>query len=74
VDPTIQPSLEHVKGQTSAAKYLVMEDSDIEARAKLLPGRFSQFDDFQLSDLVAQSLSGPRDIAIHFRLNRRLVR
>lgn len=47
-----------------------MEGSDIEARAKQSSGTFSQFDDFQLSDLVAQPLSRPRDIAIHFRLDR----
>ena len=28
-----------------------MEGSDIEARAKLLPGMFSKFDNFELSDI-----------------------
>ncbi len=51
-----------------------MENSDVEAWAKLLFCTLAEFSNFQLTDLVAEALSRPCDVTIDLSLNRRLVR
>jgi hypothetical protein len=45
LDPSIDPSVQHVHGQAAGTEYLVMELADIEARAKLLLCSCAQFKD-----------------------------
>ncbi len=50
-----------------------MEGSDIEAGTKLLRCPIAEIENLQLTDLVAQALSRPCNIPVHFSLHRRLV-
>src|SRR6185436_9557568 len=68
-NPPIHIVLQHTERHRSAAEHDVVKCADIEARAEGLLGAFAQLLDLQFAELVRQRLTGPGDIAIHFRLH-----
>src|SRR5580692_5952457 len=72
-NPVIDAGFQQVERQASTTENFIMKRSDIEARTKLLLGAIAQIENLELTDLVAEALSWPRNIAVDFSLDRRLI-
>src|SRR5580704_3248211 len=72
-NPVIDAGFQHVERQASSTENFIMEGPDIEARTKLLLGAIAQIENLELTNLVAEALSWPRNIAVDFSLDRRLI-
>ena len=69
-DPVQYAGLQHVQGEWAGIQDFVVEFLDVELRAKLSLGALTKFKNLQLAQLVSQRLTGPRDVAVHFRVGR----
>jgi hypothetical protein len=72
-DPLIRTDFEKVESEASSVQHFVVERTNVELGAKLFSGTFAQFEEFELTDLVAASLRRPCNIPINFRLDCRFV-
>src|SRR5580700_5816308 len=72
-NPLVRASLEQVEGQGPTIQHLVVESANVKLGAQFFPGAFSQLANLKLAQLVAEGLRGPRDVAVSFGLNGRLV-
>src|ERR1039458_6397526 len=64
-DPRIDAVAQHVQRQGAGVQHLIVEGAQVEVIAQSRLGPLAQLQDFELPDLVGQSLAGPRDIAVH---------
>src|ERR1700722_12505155 len=69
LNPLIGARLEQVQGKSHTVEHLVMESSDIQLGSQLLLSSIPEFADFELAELVAESLRGPRDITVGLGLD-----
>src|SRR5713226_468391 len=72
-DPALDLGMQDIQRQGAAADHLIVKCAQVELVAQLLASFLAQAQNFQLSQLVRQSLSGPRDVAVHFGLDIGLV-
>src|SRR5580704_18106463 len=72
-NPLVRASLEQVEWQGPAIQHLVVEGANVELGPQFFPGAFAKLANLKLAQLVAESLRRPRDVAISFGLNGRLV-
>src|SRR5271170_6904921 len=61
-DPFVDALVQHIQGECTAVENLIVEGADVEPLAQLILGVLAKLKNFQLSKLVGESLSGPRDI------------
>src|SRR3984885_9828482 len=73
LNPLIGARLEQVQGKSPTVEHFVMEGSDIQLGSQLLLSSIPEFADFELAELVAESLRGPRDITIGLGLDRGFI-
>src|SRR5262249_40673138 len=71
--PRLDLLLEHIEGQSAVAEHVIMERPDVELRPELLLRSLPQLEDLQLSELVAECLGRPGDVAIRLALDVHLV-
>src|SRR5208283_1490182 len=72
-NPAIDPGFQHVERQASSTEDFIMKRPDIETGTKLLLGAIAEIENLELTDLVAQPLSRPRNIPVNFSLDRRFI-
>jgi hypothetical protein len=72
-DPGVYLGIQDVEGKRAVSEHFIVAVADVKLVAKFLPRFFPQFNDLQLSQLVSQGLTGPRDVAVDFALNVRLI-
>jgi hypothetical protein len=64
LDPGGDSGVEDVEGQCAGVNDLIVEGAEIEFWPQCFFGAGAEFEDFELTQLVAESLRGPRDVAI----------
>src|SRR3984957_12488151 len=72
-NPAIRPGVRQVERKHAAVQHLIVKTTDVESGAQLHPRTVTQFAELQLTQLVREGLRRPRDVAIRFRLDGRLV-
>src|SRR5260221_12895209 len=72
-NPTIRPGVQQLERKDTAAQHLVVKTTDVKSRTQLHLGTITQFAELQLAQLVGEGLRWPRDVAIRFRLDGRLI-
>jgi len=72
-DPGIDALLEDVHRKGTIAENFVVESADVELVAELILGVLAETENFQLADFVAESLTGPDNVAIGLGLNADFV-
>jgi len=68
-DPGFDLRMQYVKRQSTAIKDFIVEGAKVKLVTKLLARFFTQLENFQLTELVGERLSGPRNVTVDFRLN-----
>ena len=69
VDPFANALIKDIERKRAAAQQFVVEGTYIELRAELILGVLAKLENFELSELVSESLRGPSDVAVNFGLN-----
>src|SRR6185437_9239838 len=72
-DPRGHAFIEHVHRQRTAVEDLIVKRANVVPAAQLFFGTGPQLQDFKLAEFIAQGLSGPGDVAVHFSLHIRFV-
>src|SRR5271156_4936151 len=73
LNPALGAGIEKIQRERSAIKHFVVEAAQIELRSEFLLGAFAQLADLELAKLVAERLGWPGNVAVGFRLDRRLI-
>src|ERR1022692_349630 len=73
LNPAHRARLQQIERQNAAVQHLVVKQADIELRSQLRLCAVAQFAEFELTELVAERLGGPRNVAIRLGLDRRLI-
>src|SRR5258708_7858542 len=72
-DPGGNFRIQDIQRQRSVSQDFVVEGAQVELVSEQPSSFFSQFQNFQLSELVGQSLCGPRDVPVYLALDVGLV-